>query len=221
MARAMEKIENPGRDRILGRIRSALQTPAVLRPSAPHGEIFAPFADPLERFQRECSINLTECFVTPDYFAASAKISEILLTIPPGEIFLQDAPWLRRMAATWAARPDLRWSSEGPAAEATRATVTMAELLVAATGSVVVSASCGGRGASIAAPVHIVVAQIAQLAPTLADGLEWMDARGIVKRNSMVTLITGPSRTGDIEKIIVMGAHGPQRLIVVLAMRDE
>jgi L-lactate dehydrogenase complex protein LldG len=37
----------------------------------------------------------------------------------------------------------------------------------------------------------------------------------------MVSLITGPSRTGDIEKIIVLGAHGPQRLVVVVALRDE
>jgi len=48
-----------------------------------------------------------------------------------------------------------------------------------------------------------------------------MSARGTTKRNSMVSLITGPSRTGDIEKILVMGAHGPQRLFVVLAMHGE
>ena len=84
-----------------------------------------------------------------------------------------------------------------------------------------VSASCGGRGASIMAPVHIVVANVSQLMPTLAGAFEWMNRKGTTQSNSMVTLITGPSRTGDIEKILVLGAHGPQRLIVLLAMREE
>jgi L-lactate dehydrogenase complex protein LldG len=33
----------------------------------------------------------------------------------------------------------------------------------------------------------------------------------------MMTLITGPSRTGDIERILVLGAHGPKRLTLLLA----
>jgi len=159
--------------------------------------------------------------MTSDSTVSAAKISEILSFIPPGEIFLQDAPLLRRMAATWTAGRNIRWSSEGRPNEPTRATITLAESLVAATGSVFVSAGCGGRGATIVAPVHIVVATVSQLAPTLETALQWLKERGTSTRNSMVTLVTGPSRTGDIEKIIVMGAHGPQRLIVVLATGDR
>jgi L-lactate dehydrogenase complex protein LldG len=40
--------------------------------------------------------------------------------------------------------------------------------------------------------------------------------RGIAAKNSYACLITGSSRTADIEKILIMGAHGPRRLIVVL-----
>ena len=159
--------------------------------------------------------------MTADIAASAAAVSEILASVPPGEIFLQDAPLLRRIAAAWAIGRDLRWSSQGRPNEATKATITLAESLVAATGSVFVSAGCGGRGASIVAPVHIVAATVTQLAPDLAIAFDWLRARGTTTRNSMVSLITGPSRTGDIEKIIVLGAHGPQRLIVVLAMRDE
>jgi L-lactate utilization protein LutC len=194
---------------------------AALRHSPLAGEIFASIPDPLERFRRECQANHTECVVTADIAASAAAVSEILASIPPGEIFLQDAPLLRRMAVGWAFVHDVRWSSEGRPNEATKATITLAESLVAATGSVFVSAGCGGRGASIVAPVHIVAATVSQLAPDLATALEWLRARETTIRNSMVSLITGPSRTGDIEKIIVLGAHGPQRLIVVLAMRGE
>jgi L-lactate dehydrogenase complex protein LldG len=217
----VQRSETPGRERILRRIRSALSVPASIRPSTPAAPIFASVPDPIERFRRECEGNHTECVVTCDIAASSGAVTKILASIPPGEIFLQDAPVLRRLAAAWTAGRSLRWSGEGPPKEATQATITLAESLVAATGSVFVSAGCGGRSASIVAPVHIVVATAAQLAPTLATAFEWMSARGTTKRNSMVSLITGPSRTGDIEKILVMGAHGPQRLFVVLAMHGE
>ena len=216
----MLKSENPARERILRRVRSALTTQTPLRHSGPTGQIFAPFADPLERFRQQCTVNNTEFILTSDTTASAGKISEVLSSVPPGEIFLQDAPLLRRMAATWTDR-NVRWSSEGPPNEPTRATITLAESLVAATGSVFVSASCGGRNATIVAPVHIVVATISQLTPTLDTALAGLRERGTTSRNSMVTLVTGPSRTGDIEKIIVMGAHGPQRLIVVLASSEQ
>jgi len=48
-----------------------------------------------------------------------------------------------------------------------------------------------------------------------------MRERNTAFQNSYVCLITGSSRTADIEKILVMGAHGPIRLIVVLAMSHD
>ncbi len=193
----------------------------MAKPAKQGGEIFAPIADPLARFQEQCEANHTECILTSDSAASALIVAHVLASIPPGEIFLQDGPSLRRLSTGWTNGHEIRWSTEGPPQEATRASVTLAESLVGATGSVLVSASCGGRGASFLAPVHIVVATVSQLVPTLAKAFEWMSADGTATRNSMVTLITGPSRTGDIEKILVLGAHGPQRLIVVLAMKDE
>lgn len=67
------------------------------------------------------------------------------------------------------------------------------------------------------APVHIVVATIDQLVPGLDEAFARLRASGAVEKNSMLCLITGSSRTADIEKIIVMGAHGPRRVVVVLA----
>ena len=89
---------------------------------------------------------------------------------------------------------------------------------MAQTGSVLVSAACGGRGASVVAPVHIVVATINQLLPDIDAALARAQERGTVVQNSFLCLIPGSSRTADIEKILVMGAHGPRRLIVVLGM---
>jgi L-lactate dehydrogenase complex protein LldG len=214
----MEPADNPGRERILARIRSALRQPApkhAVNPAA--GPIFAPIADPLERFQKECALNNTECVLTSDSSSSAAALSDLLASIPPGEIFVQDTPALRRMAPLWTQSRSVRWSSQGAPQESSQATITCAELLVAQTGSVFVSSACGGRGASIVAPVHIVVASVEQLAPSLDDAFARLRQNATATRNSMLCLITGSSRTADIEKIIVMGAHGPRRVVVILS----
>lgn len=94
--------------------------------------------------------------------------------------------------------------------------ITTCEALVARHGSILVSnASPAGRRLSIFPPVHIVFARSAQLVRDIQDGLELMQQQyGVRDLPSSFTLITGPSRTADIEKTLVLGAHGPQRVIV-------
>ena len=218
----METVKNPGRDRILARISDALRETAPKRAArADLGPVFSPIADALGRFQQECSLNNTECVIVRDAPASAAAVVRVLASIPAGEIFIQDAPELRCMASLIPQQPDIRWSSQGPPGEASQATITCAEALVAQTGSVFVSAACGGRGASIVAPVHIVVATIEQLVPSLEAAFSRLQQTGAAGKNSMLCLITGSSRTADIEKIIVMGAHGPRRLVVILATADS
>jgi L-lactate dehydrogenase complex protein LldG len=95
--------------------------------------------------------------------------------------------------------------------------ITGCETLVAQTGSILVSsATCGGRGLSILPHVHIVVATVDQIVGTLADALHAARERHSGRLPSMLSFITGPSRTGDIERILVLGAHGPKELFVVL-----
>ncbi|HVB55076.1 MAG TPA: LUD domain-containing protein [Candidatus Acidoferrales bacterium] len=217
----MAQAENPGRERILARIREALREPAPRHASGAARPIFAPVPEPLDRFQRECGANNTECIVVPDAGAGAAAVAGVLSSIPTGEIFVQDAPELRRMADAWRATRGIRWSTAGGPAESSQATITLADVLVAQTGSVFVSSSGGGRGASIVAPVHIVVASLAQLVPGLDDAFARLRERDAAAKNSMLCLITGSSRTADIEKILVLGAHGPRRLVVVLMLRPS
>ncbi len=223
----MEQTENPGRERILARIRAALREPAPMHAaSGASRTVFAPVTDALARFEKECAGNHTELIITPDADAAGAAVASVLASLPAGEIFVQDAPVLRRMASLWPQGSALHWShaalagGEGPA-ETSQATITLAETLVAQTGSVFVSAACGGRGASVIAPVHIVVAGVEQLVPDLDAAFARLIERGVPAKNSFLCLITGSSRTSDIEKIMVLGAHGPRRLVVVLAHRWE
>jgi L-lactate utilization protein LutC len=217
----LTQTDNPSRERILERIRAGLRAvmpePAAL---ASDRVIFEPVADPLERFQQECVSNLMECALTADTAASARQLSEVLQSLPAGEIFLQDNPSLRRLIEMTIelaapARP-IRWSSQGAPAEASQATITLAEALIAQTGSILVTASCGGRGASVIAPCHIVYATTAQLVPDLAAALGRASQERILERNSFACVISGSSRTADIEKILVQGAHGPRRLVVIL-----
>jgi L-lactate dehydrogenase complex protein LldG len=110
---------------------------------------------------------------------------------------------------------------EGPfdkqALEGCDAGVTACESLVAQTGSVLVSsATCGGRSLSVLPHVHVVVATAEQVVGTLADAFARARARHGGRLPSMLSFITGPSRTGDIERILVLGAHGPKELVVIL-----
>jgi len=209
--------ENTGRDRILQRIRSGLQTPAPALPaSAFHGPIFEPIADSLTRFQQECSANLMECILTADGSASAAALETALASLPEGELFVQDSPALRQLAAALLRQRPVRWSSEGAPRESSQVTLTLAEALIAQTGSVFVTAGCGGRGATVVAPCHIVFATTSQLVPDLQTALGDAFRQGKLMRNSYASVISGSSRTADIEKILVQGAHGPRRLVVIL-----
>jgi L-lactate dehydrogenase complex protein LldG len=96
--------------------------------------------------------------------------------------------------------------------------ITTCEYLVARTGSLIVSSkSASGRRLGIYPPVHIVIAYTSQIVEDIKDGLSAIKLKykeaGLP---SMVGLVTGPSRTSDIEKTLVMGAHGPKELILFL-----
>jgi L-lactate dehydrogenase complex protein LldG len=211
----VEQIENPGRERILQRIRLALSAGAAHPAPGSDAQIFAPIPNLLERFQSECATNHTECILTADANSTATVVGEIVSAIP-GEVFVQDAPELRQAAALWPAGSKVRWSSQGRLAEETQVTVTLAEALVAQTGSIFVSSACGGRSATVAAPVHVVVAHLTQLLSDLQTLFARVSGDAGLLKNSMQCLTTGSSRTADIEKILVLGAHGPKRLVVVL-----
>jgi len=103
------------------------------------------------------------------------------------------------------------------ALEACDAGLTSCECLVAQTGSILVSSgTSGGRALSILPHAHVVIATAEQVVPTLADALALVRERHTGRLPGMLSFITGPSRTGDIERILVLGAHGPKELIVIL-----
>ena len=61
-----------------------------------------------------------------------------------------------------------------------------------------------------------MIAKTSQLQYDIKDGLEFIRTKYGTNIPSMICLETGPSRTADIEKTLVLGAHGPKELLVFL-----
>lgn len=100
-----------------------------------------------------------------------------------------------------------------PALETADACITGCEALVARTGSILLTSKQPmGRIAPVFYPVHIVVAFARQTVPDIADALALMEQRYGKELPSMINLNTGPSRTADIEKTLVVGVHGPKEV---------
>lgn len=96
--------------------------------------------------------------------------------------------------------------------------VTGCEFLVAHLGSVLISsAQISGRRLNVFPETHIVVASQWQLTDYLDRALEKMQNKYKNQLPSLISNITGPSRTADIEKTLVMGMHGPKSLIVLIS----
>jgi len=99
--------------------------------------------------------------------------------------------------------------------EACDAGITECDALIAQTGSVLVTSRIsGGRALSVLPPHHVVIARREQLLRDLPAAFELLKKKYVAGYPSMISFVTGPSRTGDIERILVLGAHGPKKLTI-------
>jgi L-lactate dehydrogenase complex protein LldG len=94
--------------------------------------------------------------------------------------------------------------------------ITLCEHLVARTGSIVLSSQqLSGRASSVYAPIHICIAYTHQLVYDITDSLVQFKNESEFMP-SMISYATGPSRTADIEKTLVVGVHGPKEVYCFL-----
>jgi L-lactate dehydrogenase complex protein LldG len=101
--------------------------------------------------------------------------------------------------------------------ESLQSGITPCEFLIAHLGSVMVSSgAASGRRLHVFPETHLVIAHKGQLVRYLDEALTLLQEKYQGHLPSMITNITGPSRTADIEKTLVKGMHGPRKLIVFL-----
>ena len=114
----------------------------------------------------------------------------------------------------WDARPLLR-IRRGRAEAGVTASLTPCFAAIAETGTLMLISGAETPTTLNFLPVtHIVLVYADQVVATYEDGWDRLRTNGRMPR--AVNFITGPSRTGDIEQRIELGAHGPRRLHIVL-----
>ncbi|WP_132051011.1 LutC/YkgG family protein [Pseudocnuella soli] len=108
--------------------------------------------------------------------------------------------------------PAMQWHPDVASCDVS---LTSCERLVARTGSMLLS-SAAGRVASVYAPVHVCAARTSQMVYEISDALDVTQGKYGQNLPSLITLATGPSRTADIEKTLVVGVHGPKEVYCFL-----
>ena len=92
--------------------------------------------------------------------------------------------------------------------------ITTVAAAVAETGSLlVVSGPRTPRSTSLIPPIHVALVAASQIVPDLVDVFARLDAHDLP---AGIALITGPSKTADIEGVLVTGVHGPGHVIIIL-----
>ncbi len=203
------------REAFLARVRAALADAAVPPLPASFPRTFASGDGRLfERFAEELAAAGGEARRIPSYALADA-VAELAAEARAAVVTPDLGPFLGRV------EEGLRRAGcevlEPTRAAAARADlgITGAVLGVASTGSVLLRAGPDApRTASLLPPVHLAVLPEGRLLP----GFEELCAAlpDLVRDASQAVLVTGPSRTTDIERTLVRGVHGPLRVVVLV-----
>lgn len=151
--------------------------------------------------------------------AAWDQLGDLLQALGAARVVVNDEVPFTGMdlAQRW---PEVEWHVVGRTAGDLRAFCAAADVglsgadaALAATGSIVIGSGPGkSRLATLLPPVHVALVPTDRLT---TDLFTWTAARqGAMPSN--LTLVSGPSKTGDIEQILAVGVHGPKRFIVIL-----
>jgi L-lactate utilization protein LutC len=180
--------------------------------------------DPCERFCAECTAAGAHAYLVADGEAAAAQVVDLVRRQSPRRVLLGRGPFLdpldlavrlRDLAEIVTDVGALAGHDARTAFFTADVGVSGVDYLIAETGSVVVGARPSEpRSLSLLPPVHIAVAERRQVLPDLFDLFQpqlWPDGLPCG-----LTVITGPSKTGDIELRLVTGVHGPGEVHVVL-----
>ena len=181
-------------------------------PPATRGEIEALTA----RFREALEAVSGRCTVASDEAAAAEQVEEILAQCEARTIAVSDAPLVRSVTRRLRPGRKILPDADATALFGCDVGITSAQWAVAETGTLALESDAERhRLASLVPPVHIALVAATRLRRTLAEVLEGIDD-GATRPSPVLTFITGPSRTSDIELTLAIGVHGPGALHVIL-----
>ena len=204
------------KERILARIRqhkSSKGPTACEQLITPDEAVYKPIAPDAPRcFKQELEAIDGHCELFHNATEAAAWLQAFMAEKGLNYLFCRDRQLAEQLAAH-----GIAVSHKADDFAPMQAGITGCELLVARTGSVIMSAALpSGRQMHGYAPIHIVWAYTHQLVGYLGEAYAALQDKYAGKLPSSITTVTGPSRTADIEKTLVLGAHGPKELHVLL-----
>jgi L-lactate dehydrogenase complex protein LldG len=223
------------RDQILNKLRAARQ-PFPDAPVRPKRYLpVAPLEDTsteglLKRFSFDLDRVMGQVFPVQGDAAARACILELMRENNATHILAWDFHYIPvqgleaaiREAGIEITHPEMHDEFRQESIESIRGAqvgLTGVDAAVAATGTMVFSTAPGkGRLPTVIAPVYIAVVTIDQLLPRLEDWIAEQRAANLelMWNSANICFVTGPSRTADIEMQMVLGAHGPGKVRVVV-----
>ncbi|HET7002515.1 MAG TPA: LUD domain-containing protein [Puia sp.] len=205
---------SPAKENILKKIRQALvnPTPVPFPQSEGNSSVFIP---PTQENEVEFAENFSRIsgrfIYCADIAELTVQLAQLITAQSWAQVYCSEPAMLSILEKPF---KGILISEDLPEADAS---VTSCEALIARTGSILMSsAQESGRTVSVYAPVHICIAYTSQLVYDIRDGLEMMSLKYKDRIPSFITLATGPSRTADIEKTLVVGVHGPKDVYVFL-----
>lgn len=204
------------REDILGRIKQALNDVDKMKTSLSEQEagvsVHPPVVDLKARFIDKARAVKTEIIECPAEIAVGAELDMLKNTRK-----WQQWHAYETSPQQWLNEAGIHHSQTAENLTEVEVSVTLCEALIARTGGMLVSSKqAAGRRLGVYPPVHVVVAFTSQLISDISPALGFVQEKYGDKFPSMVSMVTGPSRTADIEKTLVLGAHGPKELIVIL-----
>jgi L-lactate dehydrogenase complex protein LldG len=202
------------RENILLRLKEARDRRKAINPELP--DMNAPIyveqdQDLVDSFQEKLELVSGIVHKVKDLDSAAGLIKSITEEEKWDSVFCLD-PTLQK-----ALEGKVRYKTSPEDFETLQSGVTPCEFLIAHLGSVMVSSgAASGRRLHVFPETHLVVAHKGQLVRYLDEALALLQEKYKGHLPSMITNITGPSRTADIEKTLVKGMHGPRKLVVFL-----
>jgi len=208
----------PSKENIFKRIRQALShsTPLPFPQSEGPATVFQPSRQELEVEFAEQFGKLQGKFVyCLNAHELASQLNNLSVHRNWKQIYCRDEKWKALLQA------NLFDNTSYTDLASCDAAITGCELLVARTGSIVLSAAGeSGRSTSVYAPVHICIAHTNQLVYDIKDALLQLKEKYAGKLPSLITFASGPSRTADIEKTLVTGVHGPKEVYCFLVENE-
>lgn len=211
-------MSNSSRDNILNRIKQALKKPVPVPFPESESNSF-PFQPLTQELEIEFAENFTKLQGRFSFCANEAELAVQLNLLAAQRKWSKVLCVEEDLKTTLIEKGFTNISSTNLAD--CEASITYCEQLIARTGSLLLSSGQpSGRTVSVYAPVHICVAYTNQLVYDISDGLNGILDKYRLELPSLITLASGPSRTADIEKTLVVGVHGPKEVFCFLIDRQ-